>query len=242
MEFYDARDESSASVIELDGKDTGSDPALEVACDEFGGDDVPAHLLEQFSTGDLAPDAPEKNVDKARMAKEEGNDFYRAKDYDSAVEMYSQAINLCPEDEEDPEAETHRELFATFLGNRAAAFFALQEWDMVVDDCNYALDKKGDYIKVIYRRCQALEKLSRIDESLVDAKRVQELDPAFPQIDASVKRLQKAHDTKMEELKGEAMGKLKELGNSILGNFGMSVDQFKFEQDPTTGSYSIGTK
>ena len=33
--------------------------------------------------------------------------------------------------------------------------------------------------------------------------------------------------------------KLKELGNSLLGKFGMSLDNFKAEKDPTTGSYSI---
>jgi hypothetical protein len=34
-------------------------------------------------------------------------------------------------------------------------------------------------------------------------------------------------------------GKLKELGNSVLGRFGMSVDNFKAVKDPNTGSYSI---
>ena len=37
-------------------------------------------------------------------------------------------------------------------------------------------------------------------------------------------------------------GKLKELGNSVLGMFGMSLDNFEMKQDPSTGSYSIGMK
>ena len=35
------------------------------------------------------------------------------------------------------------------------------------------------------------------------------------------------------------LGKLKEVGNKILGKFGMSVDNFKMVQDPETGGYSI---
>jgi hypothetical protein len=35
------------------------------------------------------------------------------------------------------------------------------------------------------------------------------------------------------------IGKLKDLGNSILGNFGLSMDSFNAVQDPKTGSYNI---
>lgn len=34
-------------------------------------------------------------------------------------------------------------------------------------------------------------------------------------------------------------GKLKELGNTVLGKFGLSLDNFKADKDPATGSYSI---
>ena len=43
----------------------------------------------------------------------------------------------------------------------------------------------------------------------------------------------------MAKLKDEALGKLKDLGNSILGNFGMSLDNFKMTQDPATGGWSV---
>jgi hypothetical protein len=34
-------------------------------------------------------------------------------------------------------------------------------------------------------------------------------------------------------------GKLKDLGNTLLGKVGLSLDNFKAVQDPGTGSYSI---
>ena len=37
-------------------------------------------------------------------------------------------------------------------------------------------------------------------------------------------------------------GKLKDLGNTVLGKFGMSLDNFKTDKDPNTGSYSINFK
>jgi hypothetical protein len=37
----------------------------------------------------------------------------------------------------------------------------------------------------------------------------------------------------------EMLGKLKELGNGLLGKFGLSLDNFSAEKDPATGAYSI---
>jgi hypothetical protein len=44
---------------------------------------------------------------------------------------------------------------------------------------------------------------------------------------------------RQEKMKEEVIGKLKDLGNSVLGRFGMSLDNFKMDKDPNTGGYSI---
>ena len=44
---------------------------------------------------------------------------------------------------------------------------------------------------------------------------------------------------RQEKMKEEVLGKLKDLGNSVLGRFGMSLDNFKMDQDPNSGGYSI---
>ena len=78
-----------------------------------------------------------------------------------------------------------------------------------------------------------------MQEALDDMKKVVEIDPSVAEARRAVPRLQVAAEKKAEELKEQMMGQLKELGNSLLGKFGMSLDNFKAEKDPATGSYNI---
>mmetsp|Transcript_23207 Transcript_23207/g.38703 ORF Transcript_23207/g.38703 Transcript_23207/m.38703 type:complete len:268 (+) Transcript_23207:52-855(+) len=174
-----------------------------------------------------------KNLEEALAAKEEGNEYFRSKDFDEALEYYSRAIELCPDEEE------YKENLSTFYGNRSAAYFSLEEYEYVIEDCSAALELKPGYVKVLARRMLAHEKLEKYEEALEDAKLVQDNDPSYPKISDKIRRLQILYDEKMSKMKDEALGKLKDLGNSILGNFGMSLDNFKMNQDPSTGSWNI---
>jgi tetratricopeptide (TPR) repeat protein len=99
-----------------------------------------------------------KDIAKAIEAKEEGNNYFRNKEYDDALESYSRAITFCPEDD--------KEMLATFYGNRSAAYFALEEYELVVEDCTAAVALKPDYVKVLARRMQANEKLEKYEDAL----------------------------------------------------------------------------
>ena len=76
------------------------------------------------------------------------------------------------------------------------------------------------------------------DEALNDAKRIYELDPSFPGIGGIVAELDKLQKEKFEKMKDEVMSGMKNLGNMFLGNFGMSIDNFKTVQNPD-GTYNI---
>ena len=102
----------------------------------------------------------EKNLEQALLAKEEGNDLYRHHQYDEAIQAYTRGIVFTPED------GTSNELLSTLYGNRAAAYFSVGEYEVVVDDCTAALQLNETYVKVLSRRSQAYEKLEKYDESL----------------------------------------------------------------------------
>ena len=53
-----------------------------------------------------------------------------------------------------------------------------------------------------------------------------------------IPELERLQKEKMEKMKDEVVGNLKTLGNSMLGYFGMSVDNFKMQQNPD-GTYNI---
>jgi hypothetical protein len=89
------------------------------------------------------------------------------------------------------------------------------------------------------RRAAAYEALDDPERAAADARAILELDPSNAWAKAAGARLAPAVAAKQEALKAEMLSKLKELGNSVLGRFGLSLNNFKAEQDPETGGYSI---
>lgn len=79
----------------------------------------------------------------------------------------------------------------------------------------------------------------KLDEALADVDKILELDPSSRTYQKKRKELSQKIDERNEKLKAEMLGKLKDVGNKILGKFGMSLDNFKMVPDPATGGYSI---
>lgn len=108
-----------------------------------------------------------------------------------------------------------------------------------VEDCSLALLLQPDYAKALVRRSTTHERMGNTEAALQDAIAAASHNNNTAAIRATVARLQKMEDARIETLKTETLAKLKDLGNSILGNFGLSLDSFNAQKDPNTGSYSI---
>jgi len=128
---------------------------------------------------------------------------------------------------------------AVYYANRAATLLHLERNGEVITDCDISLLYNPTYIKAYLRRSTANERIENTEEALKDAKLAYELDPTNKVVQKNVNRLTKIENERLEKLKEETMDKLKGLGNSLLSNFGLSLDNFNAVQDPKTGGYSI---
>jgi hypothetical protein len=76
-----------------------------------------------------------------------------------------------------------------------------------------------------------LKSETEYEEALADALKIKEIDPGFAGISITISELEKLKAAKFEKMKEEVIGGLKNLGNMFLGNFGMSIDNFKMQQN-----------
>lgn len=127
---------------------------------------------------------------------------------------------------------------AVYYCNRAACNLALGKFMEVTSDCTCSLRLKEDYLKAYMRRAQAFEKLDKMEEALKDYEKIVELDVNNYDARKKAMYLSKIVAERQEKLKEETLGKLKDLGNSLLGHVGLSLDNFKMEKNEG-GSYNI---
>ena len=105
-------------------------------------------------------------------------------------------------------------------------------------DCTASLSLQPS-MKALLRRSTAYEREDKLAEAIADLKAVLERGEGGREEEGRLRRLEAAKRDKDERMKEEMLGKLKELGNGLLGRFGMSLDNFKAVKDEKTGSYSI---
>mmetsp|Transcript_13852 Transcript_13852/g.24266 ORF Transcript_13852/g.24266 Transcript_13852/m.24266 type:complete len:261 (+) Transcript_13852:31-813(+) len=186
----------------------------------------PDQGVEQLNEEETA-----RRLAEAEAFKAEGNALYGQCKWEEAAGKYSDAVEAAP-----PSAANKR---AVYLANLAACDMARKLFTEAVRACTAAVEEDPLYIKAYMRRGVAHRELDDLDHALGDAKKVLELEPGNSWAIHAVQELEPMVQQKNDKLKDEMLGKLKDLGNNLLGKFGMSLDSFKAEKDPATGSYSV---
>ena len=179
----------------------------------------------------------EKNETLALERKNKGNELFAKFNFVEAYDEYSEAILYAPETEE------FKKQLSVFYCNRAACSLELKRYEDTIRDCTEALELDNRYVKALVRRYRAHEKLDHLEEALADMDSLLSIDPkSVPNLKSERDKMEVRMKEKQEKMKEEVLGKLKEMGNTILGKFGLSLDNFKMEQDPNSGSYSVNFK
>lgn len=142
--------------------------------------DMYSSLKEQINfVSNPAPlqDANE-DFDASELLKEKGNAAYKGKQWNKAINYYSEAIKLNGKN-------------ATYYSNRAAAYLQLGCFQKAEEDCNMAisLDKKN--VKAYLRRGTARESLLFYKDAAQDFKHALVLEPQNKVARHAEKRLRK---------------------------------------------------
>jgi len=122
--------------------------------------------------------SPEEKLNQAEKHKMDGNNRLQEKQYSKAVESYSKAIELNPEN-------------PIYYSNRAAAYSHLGKHDEAIRDCQKSISLKPDYGKAYGRLGLAYFSLGKYKEACEQYKKALELEPNSPSIRESLSAAEK---------------------------------------------------
>lgn len=108
--------------------------------------------------------------------KELGNEQFKAKNYDKAIEFYTQAIAADPGDH-------------TIYGNRSASYHNLKKFDEALQDGEQCIALKADWSKGYQRKGMALHGMQKFEEAKDAYQKGLDADPANAQLRSQMQAL-----------------------------------------------------
>ena len=123
--------------------------------------------------------------------------------------------------------------------NKGICFNKLNEYDKALESFKDALKYNKDYSKALCNKMLLLNKKEEYLEAYEDFKRLKTLDynlwENYRNLEGELSYKAEIQKKKMTD---EMLGKLKDMGNSILGKFGLSLNNFQMTPNGQ-GGYSI---
>lgn len=147
------------------------------------------------------------NRQQAIEFKDKGNQYVKGKDYESAIKMYSRAIELCNDDH-------------VFYSNRAQCYLSLEKYKECIDDASKAIALDSKSSKSFYRRMLAYEKLGEDIKALQSCSQLMKLTPedqasknAYDRIHNRIMDAEKKKDK--EKIRWSRLGRSSEVINFV---------------------------
>eukprot|EP00632_Arachnochrysis_sp_CCMP2950_P005298 CAMPEP_0185706472 /NCGR_PEP_ID=MMETSP1164-20130828/21927_1 /TAXON_ID=1104430 /ORGANISM="Chrysoreinhardia sp, Strain CCMP2950" /LENGTH=320 /DNA_ID=CAMNT_0028373877 /DNA_START=184 /DNA_END=1146 /DNA_ORIENTATION=- len=110
-----------------------------------------------------------QGLSRPERAKEDGDAKYKNADFEGAIAAYTACLDALPSKTTD--------LALKALGNRAACYKQLSNFDGTIEDCTAVLEVEPDNVKSLVRRAQAFEAVERYKSALQDVKFVLSMPP-----------------------------------------------------------------
>ncbi|XP_078265780.1 E3 ubiquitin-protein ligase TTC3 isoform X2 [Rhinoraja longicauda] len=134
--------------------------AIAIGCFQY------AYFLKMFmcpeNLPNIVPSIDAKSFLESEDCKERGNKEFKKENYEAAVNLYSRAIDLCPDNE-------------ILYGNRALCFFRIEKYKKALGDGKRAIILKPVWTKGHYRFCDALFSMGEHKHAIEANNKAQEL-------------------------------------------------------------------
>ncbi|MCQ2819509.1 MAG: hypothetical protein MJ252_19780, partial [archaeon] len=182
------------------------------------------------------PDLPKEEVDKINEkiinTRKEAGQLYKEAKYVEALNIYTLLLK-------DAKRAKLKDQEVILFCNQGICFNKLKQGEKALDSFTNALSINHKYSKALANRMLLYNSKQKYMEALEDFNLLKEVDiNLWNNYSHMEYALQANAEVQKKQMTEEMLGKLKDLGNSILGNFGMSLDNFHMTPNGQ-GGYSI---
>ena len=119
-----------------------------------------------------------RTVQKLDRMKEEGNAFFKSKQYRQAIDVYTQALDIDP---------SNKGINSKLLQNRALSHIHLKQYTAAIADATRALELDPSYTKARKTKAKALGESGQWEEAVREYKAIHEANPAEPGITKDIR-------------------------------------------------------